>query len=99
MDGSGIGWINWAFPTIRLSSSQLTTALRISTFEPDRSRVELYNIPADPMELVNHAKFEETLVKQMSEQVLDWQATLPEGPIDDEAGSNAYPWPGTIFQS
>ena len=66
---------------------------------PDRSRVELYNIPADPMELANHAKFEETLVKQMSEQVLDWQATLPEGPIDDEAGSNAYPWPGTIFQS
>ena len=51
------------------------------------------------MELVNHAKFEETLVNQMSEQVMDWQATLPEGPIEDEAGSNAYPWPGTIFQS
>jgi hypothetical protein len=65
---------------------------------PDRVRVELYNIPEDPMELTNHANFEENLVKQMSEHVMDWQATLPEGPIDDEAGSNAYPWPQTVVQ-
>ena len=62
---------------------------------PDRSRVELYNIPDDPMELTNHALTQENLVNQMSQQVLEWQNTLPEGPLDPNAGSNAYPWPGT----
>jgi arylsulfatase A-like enzyme len=61
---------------------------------PSQDRVELYDIPNDPMELNNQADKHPDLVTQMSERVLAWQATLPEGPIDPTAGSNAYPWPG-----
>jgi N-acetylgalactosamine-6-sulfatase len=61
---------------------------------PSQDRVELYDIPNDPMELNNQAGRHPDLVAQLSEQVLSWQATLPEGPIDPTAGSNAYPWPG-----
>jgi N-acetylgalactosamine-6-sulfatase len=60
---------------------------------PDRDRVELYDVPRDPMELDNRADEHPDLVARLSEQVLAWQATLPEGPVDAEAGSNAYPWP------
>ncbi len=63
---------------------------------PDRSRVELFNIPRDPMELNNRAEYMPERVAQMADRVLAWQDTLPEGPIDDNAGSNAYPWPGTF---
>ena len=63
---------------------------------PDRSRVELFNIPQDPMELNNRAEYMPERVAQMADRVLAWQDTLPEGPIDDNAGSNAYPWPGTF---
>ncbi|MCZ6633207.1 MAG: sulfatase-like hydrolase/transferase [bacterium] len=63
---------------------------------PDRSRVELYNVPDDPMELTNRAEAHPNLVNPMAEQVIEWQSTLPEGPIDPNAGSNAYPWPGTF---
>jgi N-acetylgalactosamine-6-sulfatase len=62
---------------------------------PARDRVELYDIPADPMELDNRAAQHPDLVAALGEQVLAWQATLPGGPIEPEAGSNAYPWPGT----
>jgi len=63
---------------------------------PDRSRIELINIPQDPMELSNRAEHMPELVGQMADKVLAWQDTLPEGPIDENAGSNAYPWPGTF---
>ena len=63
---------------------------------PDRSRVELFNIPRDPMELNNRAEYMPERVAEMADRVLAWQDTLPEGPIDDNAGSNAYPWPGTF---
>ena len=63
---------------------------------PDRSRVELFNIPRDPMELNNRAEYMPERVAQMADRVLAWQDTLPEGPIDNNAGSNAYPWPGTF---
>ena len=63
---------------------------------PDRSRVELFNIPRDPMELNNRAEHDPERVAEMADRVLAWQDTLPEGPIDDNAGSNAYPWPGTF---
>jgi N-acetylgalactosamine-6-sulfatase len=61
---------------------------------PSQDRVELYDIPNDPMELNNRADDRPDLVARLSERVLAWQATLPEGPIDPTAGSNAYPWPG-----
>ncbi len=60
---------------------------------PDRSRVELYDILQDPTELDNIAEKHPGVVKKMSQQLLKWQATLPPGPVDEVAGSNAYPWP------
>ncbi len=60
---------------------------------PDRSRVELYDIPAEPGELNNLADRHPGVVKSMSERLLAWQGALPKGPTDPGAGSNAYPWP------
>jgi hypothetical protein len=60
---------------------------------PDRSRIELYDIPNDPTELDNLADQNPQIVGKLSEKVLEWQKTLPPGPMDAAAGSNAYPWP------
>ncbi|MBM3334959.1 sulfatase-like hydrolase/transferase, partial [Candidatus Sumerlaeota bacterium] len=60
---------------------------------PDGSRVELYDIPSDPMELNNLADRQPDVVKRLSEPLLKWHTSLPEGPIEKDAGSNAYPWP------
>jgi arylsulfatase A-like enzyme len=60
---------------------------------PDRSRVELYDIPADPSELNNLADRNCDVVKRLSEQLLAWRKSLPEGPVDAAAGKNDYPWP------
>ena len=60
---------------------------------PDRSRIELYDIRADPTELDNVADQHPEIVKRLSERLLKWQGTLPAGPVDKEAGSSAYPWP------
>lgn len=61
---------------------------------PDRSRVELFDIPSDPTELDNVAEHHPDIVERLAAQVLAWQKTLPPGPVDADAGSNAYPWPG-----
>lgn len=60
---------------------------------PDRSRVELYDIPADPGQLANLADRHPQVVEELAGKVLAWQKTLPSGPRDPGAGSNAYPWP------
>lgn len=60
---------------------------------PDRSRMELYDIIKDPMELNNLADKYPDTVEKMARQVLSWQAELPEGPVRPEAGKNDYPWP------
>jgi len=60
---------------------------------PDHSRIELYNIPADPTELDNVAVQHPDVVKKLSEMLLKWQGTLPPGVVEQVAGSNAYPWP------
>jgi arylsulfatase A-like enzyme len=60
---------------------------------PDRSRIELYDIAGDPTELDNVAHQHPEIVKRLSVQLLKWQGTLPAGPVDKEAGSSAYPWP------
>ncbi len=60
---------------------------------PDRSRVELYDIPSDPSELNNLSEEHPQVVKRLSGKVLAWQKTLPESPLDPGTGSNAYPWP------
>ena len=61
---------------------------------PDRSRVELYDIPQDPTQLSNIAEKHPDIVARMSERVLAWHKTLPEGPTDPGAGKASYPWPG-----
>ncbi len=61
---------------------------------PDRSRMELYDIPRDPSELDNLARERPEVVARLSRLVLGWQATLPKGPVDPDAGKNSYPWPG-----
>ncbi|MBM3736155.1 MAG: N-acetylgalactosamine-6-sulfatase [Acidobacteria bacterium] len=61
---------------------------------PDRSRVELYRIPDDPMELNNLAGANPDVVRRMSERALAWQKTLPPGPMDPEAGATGWRWPG-----
>lgn len=60
---------------------------------PDRSRVELYDIPKDPSEVDNLAQQNPQVVERLAKVVLDWQKTLPPGPFDSGAGSNEYPWP------
>lgn len=60
---------------------------------PDRSRIELYDIPSDPSELDNRAEHEPEVVARLSAQLLRWHETLPAGPTDADAGSNRYPWP------
>jgi arylsulfatase A-like enzyme len=60
---------------------------------PDRSRIELYDIPNDPTELDNLADQHPDVVKWLSETLLKWQAALPPGPVERQAGSNTYPWP------
>ncbi len=62
---------------------------------PDRSRIELYDIPKDPTEMNNLAERFPAVVRELSERVLRWQAELPKGPIDPDAGANRYPWPRT----
>lgn len=60
---------------------------------PDRSRVELYDIPNDPSELDNMAAERPQVVKTLSKSLLDWFESLPEGLIEPKAGKNDYPWP------
>ncbi|MBX6312924.1 MAG: sulfatase-like hydrolase/transferase [Isosphaeraceae bacterium] len=61
---------------------------------PDRSRIELYDIPADPMQVTNLADRHPDVVEHLSRPLLAWQKTLPPGHIDPGAGRNDYPWPG-----
>lgn len=63
-------------------------------FNPDRSRVELYEIPADPGEQNNLAAQRPELVAMLAEKALAWQNTLPAGVIEPAAGRADYPWPG-----
>jgi arylsulfatase A-like enzyme len=67
-------------------------------FNPDKSRVELYDIPADPTELNNVAEHHADVVERLSKGALEWQASLPKGPNDPTAGKLSYPWPGTPKQ-
>ncbi|MFN7933355.1 MAG: sulfatase-like hydrolase/transferase [Bryobacteraceae bacterium] len=60
---------------------------------PDRGRVELYNIPKDPMEVRNVAPENPQIVERMAAKLLAWQKELPAGPLDPGAGKNDYPWP------
>lgn len=61
---------------------------------PDRSRVELYDIPRDPTQLHNVAPEHPEVVERLAAQLLRWSQSLPPGPADPGAGEMRYPWPG-----
>jgi N-acetylgalactosamine-6-sulfatase len=75
-----------------------TLAIRDGDFKlllnPDKSRVELYDISKDPTQLANISEKHPDVVDRLSERVLAWHRTLPEGPSDPGAGKANYPWPG-----
>ena len=60
---------------------------------PDASRVELYNIPADPGEMDNLAKTMPEITKKMTLAALAWQKTPPVGPVEPSVGRNDRKWP------
>ena len=57
---------------------------------PDRSRIELYDVAADPAELkeLSSAYPEET--RRLADKVLHWSKELPDGPVHPDAGSAAW---------
>jgi N-acetylgalactosamine-6-sulfatase len=54
---------------------------------PDRSRVELYDLSQDLTQLNNVAEHHPELVERLATQVTVWARTLPEGPRDATAGT------------
>jgi len=60
---------------------------------PDRSRIELYDMRTDHTQVDNVAAAQPELVARLSKLALDWHATRPPGPRDPGAGGNSYPWP------
>jgi arylsulfatase A-like enzyme len=61
---------------------------------PDRSRMELYEIKKDLTQLSNLSDKYPDVAARLSEKALAWQKDLPAGPIDPGAGQTSYPWPG-----
>jgi arylsulfatase A-like enzyme len=61
---------------------------------PDRSRVELYDLVRDPTQLDNLADQHPAIVARLSKSILDWQKTLPPSPVEPTAGRSDYRWPG-----
>lgn len=62
---------------------------------PDRSRVELYDVVNNPGESDNLAREHPDTTERLAKMALDWQATLPRGRVDPRAGRNDYAWPGS----
>jgi N-acetylgalactosamine-6-sulfatase len=60
---------------------------------PDRGRVELYDIPADPGETLNVAAQHPGEVERLAKRLAEWQGLLPKSPVDADAGTATYPWP------
>jgi N-acetylgalactosamine-6-sulfatase len=60
---------------------------------PDRSRVELYDIPRDPTELTNLAASNPKAVERLAAPLMAWHRSLPPGPIRRSAGQNDFPGP------
>ena len=60
---------------------------------PDRSRVELYDLSRSSLEVDNVADQFPDVAERLAEHLLRWHATLPPGPSHPEAGTTTYPWP------
>lgn len=61
---------------------------------PDRSRMELYDLKRDLTQLNNLAEKQPELVARLSDQALAWSKELPPGPRDPGAGQMNVPLPG-----
>jgi N-acetylgalactosamine-6-sulfatase len=59
---------------------------------PLLTRVELYDVIADPMESDNLADEHPQIVSDLSAELFSWQATLPIGVVYP-SGASDYPWP------
>lgn len=60
---------------------------------PDKSRMELYDLPSDPMEVDNRARSNPQVVEKLYKKLMDFHNSLPPGVYDKNVGSNRYPWP------
>ena len=89
----------WRFSTTNLRPVDKSPmlAIRLANWKlllnPDGSRVELYDVVADPGESQNLADVNPDVTADLSAQALAWAASLPAGPVSPAAGDNAYPWP------
>lgn len=63
---------------------------------PDRSRVELYEMTKDLTQLDNVAEHHPDIVDRLATQVISWSKTLPEGPRDASAGKMHFVLPNSI---
>ena len=60
---------------------------------PDKSRIELYDVVADPSETDNKADVKPEIVRKLFAELMKFNNSLPEGVIDKRAGNNDYNWP------
>ena len=59
----------------------------------DGSRVELYNLVADPMEVDNVADRHPRVAWDLTEMLIEWQAGLGPCLMCEDEGDNTYNWP------
>lgn len=60
----------------------------------DGTRVELYDVRQDPLEVANLATTHGKIVETLSAKALAWSRGLPPGPAAAGTGVLRYPWPG-----
>jgi hypothetical protein len=63
---------------------------------PDRSRVELYDLSQCSLEVDSLADQVPDVTERLAERLQRWHATLPVGPSDAGAGTLNYPWPKAV---
>jgi hypothetical protein len=62
-------------------------------FNPDDSRIELYDMEIDPFEESNQALQHSDVVERLKKRALKWHSALSESPLDKEAGTQPARWP------
>lgn len=60
---------------------------------PDGSRVELYDVVKDTLEVDNLAKDNPSVVDLLQAPLIAWFHALPDAPLPANAGRIMYPWP------